>query len=208
MCEKPFRPHACIYTSDICTRARWKRPVRACTRGCVGACNAREMRRTTIQILLLLLREQSPVNRPPRHNVSIQVRSAVLNRSGSTLCESRKKPRVTDEDCQMRIAKLSVPRFIQPKILTTHEWDTLFFSFLPSEEGRDTAWLAYFYFIWYKIYLTLFWEAKWNCQINLNYIKRWLVYWLVAKIIFTILAMYIYFLVCICVTYCVYNNHL
>jgi len=69
-------------------RAR-ERPVRACTRGCVGACNAREMRRTTIQILLLLLREQSPVNRPPRHNVSIQVRSAVLNRSGS-LGESRK----------------------------------------------------------------------------------------------------------------------
>lgn len=80
----PFRMHACIYTG---ARARVEAPR---PRGCVGACNAREMRRTTIQILLLLLREQSPVNRPPRHNVSIQVRSAVLNRSGSTLYESRK----------------------------------------------------------------------------------------------------------------------
>lgn len=82
--RNPFRMHARIYTG---ARARVEAPR---PRGCVGACNAREMRRTTIQILLLLLREQSPVNRPPRHNVSIQVRSAVLNRSGSTLCESRK----------------------------------------------------------------------------------------------------------------------
>lgn len=93
--RKPFKLHACMYITDVYTSIGaqtrvWKRPVRACTRGCVGACNAREMRRTTIQILLLLLREQSPVNRPPRHNVSIQVRSAVLNRSGSTLRESRK----------------------------------------------------------------------------------------------------------------------
>jgi hypothetical protein len=87
-CAASFQElHACVWTR---ARARARaRPVRACTRGCVGACNAREMRRTTIQILLLLLREQSPVNRPPRHNVSIQVRSAVLNRSGS-LGESRK----------------------------------------------------------------------------------------------------------------------
>lgn len=97
--RKPFGVHAWMY---VPTRARG-RAVRAYTRGCVGACNAREMRRTTIQILLLLLREQSPVNRPPRHNVSIQVRSAVLNRSGSyPSWDSRKStlPRTTREDCR------------------------------------------------------------------------------------------------------------
>lgn len=106
-----LNPLVCAFISLACTRGvcgnlsgcrractavharAWKRPVRACTRGCVGACNAREMRRTTIQILLLLLREQSPVNRPPRHNVSIQVRSAVLNRSGSTPLRVSKKHR-------------------------------------------------------------------------------------------------------------------
>lgn len=97
------RPHrSCVYSAGCAeafrgarvnvarVRAR-RRAVRACTRECVGACNAREMRRTTIQILLLLLREQSPVNRPPRHNVSIQVRSAVLNRSGFTPREDLEK---------------------------------------------------------------------------------------------------------------------
>lgn len=98
--------HACM-----CARARMVRHVRACTRGCVGACNAREMRRTTIQILLLLLREQSPVNRPPRHNVSIQVRSAVLNRSGSALRESRKSSAGPSVDFAMSIVKVYVESF-------------------------------------------------------------------------------------------------
>lgn len=56
----------------------------------VGAWNAREMCTTTIQILLLLLREQSPVNSLPRHNVSIQVRSGVLNRSAPFARDPRK----------------------------------------------------------------------------------------------------------------------
>ena len=67
---------------------------RECVRGCVGACvqRAREMCTTTIQILLLLLREQSPVNRLPRHNVSIQVRSGVLNRSAPLSLAVHEKP--------------------------------------------------------------------------------------------------------------------
>lgn len=135
--REPFRPHA-LHIHQRYTHARWKRPVHECTRGCVGACNAREMRRTTIQILLLLLREQSPVNRPPRHNVSIQVRSAVLNRSGFTLCESRKKLRVTDEDCrQMCIAEVFVQNFTEPKVLTEfiYRMEYTLISYLPSEKG-------------------------------------------------------------------------
>lgn len=107
--------------------------VRACTRGCVGTCNAREMRRTTIQILLLLLREQSPVNRPPRHNVSIQVRSAVLNRSGSTLRKSRKKLRDAKEDhyryarCIIEFFSLSLYFFLSIRsIYTRRDWMSLF----------------------------------------------------------------------------------
>lgn len=64
-------------------RARMHACKRESVRGCVE--RAREMCTTTIQILLLLLREQSPVNRLPRHNVSIQVRSGVLNRSAAPL---------------------------------------------------------------------------------------------------------------------------
>lgn len=71
-------------------RARIAR-VRECVRGCVQ--RAREMCTTTIQILLLLLREQSAVNRLPRHNVSIQVRSGVLNRSAPLREKASRKNR-------------------------------------------------------------------------------------------------------------------
>lgn len=71
-------------------RARMHARVRAWVGGrCVQ--RAREMCTTTIQILLLLLREQSAVNRLPRHNVSIQVRSGVLNRSAPLRSRSSKK---------------------------------------------------------------------------------------------------------------------
>lgn len=129
----------------------WKRPVRACTRGCVGACNAREMRRTTIQILLLLLREQSPVNRPPRHNVSIQVRSAVLNRSGSTLCKCRKSTAETGERSSSvsrhasRNSSVKVP-FLH-LCLYTHEENrcALFSSCFRRPNESDSEWLVPFY---------------------------------------------------------------
>lgn len=74
-----------------CAHARTGARVRACVRGCVQ--RAREMCTTTIQILLLLLREQSAVNRLPRHNVSIQVRSGVLNRSAPLREKASRKNR-------------------------------------------------------------------------------------------------------------------
>lgn len=76
-------------------RARMYACKREYVRGCVQ--RAREMCTTTIQILLLLLREQSPVNRLPRHNVSIQVRSGVLNRSAPLRSRFTKNPRERTE---------------------------------------------------------------------------------------------------------------
>lgn len=70
-----------------------------------GRCvqRAREMCTTTIQILLLLLREQSAVNRLPRHNVSIQVRSGVLNRSAPLSLAIHEKS-LAKESCQAAAA--------------------------------------------------------------------------------------------------------